>query len=90
MKTKKNKPLLEFPCEFNLKVLGHNDKEFEIAVLEILQKQRIKLRENSINTRISSNHKYLAITVIFTAKSKKQIDKLYQALHDCNKVLMIL
>jgi len=87
---KKNEPLLKFPCEFNLKVMGHNNKEFELAVLDIFRQQKIDLREDAISLKKSSNHKYLSMTIIFTAKSKKQIDKLYQALHTCSKVVMTL
>lgn len=89
-KRKKDESLLEFPCEFNLKVIGHNNHEFELEILTIFRKQKIKMAEDSIKTKESSNGKYLAITVTFTAKTKKQLDKLYQALHDCNKVVMTL
>jgi len=90
MKKKKDDTLLKFPCEFNLKVIGYNSQEFELAVLTIFRKQKIKMAEDSINCRESSNCKYLAITITFIAKSKKQIDKLYRALHDCTKVVMTL
>jgi len=86
----KDETLLKFPCEFNLKVMGYNDKEFESAVLGIFRQQKIKLRENAISLKQSSNHKYLSMTITFIAKSKKQLDKLYQALHACNKVVMTL
>lgn len=86
----KDEPLLKFPCEFNLKVMGYNDEEFKPAVLSIFRQQKINLREDSINIKPSSNHKYLSMTITFTAKSKKQLDKLYQALHDCSKVVMTL
>ena len=87
---KKDEPLLKFPCEFNLKVMGENNEEFEAAVLSVFRKQKIKLREDAIFLRQSSNHKYLSMTITFTAKSKKQMDKLYQALHNCRNVVMTL
>jgi putative lipoic acid-binding regulatory protein len=89
-KKKQDESLLKFPCEFNLKVIGHNNQEFKLEVLTIFRKQSIDLAKNSISTRESSDHKYLAITITFTAKTKKQLDKLYQALHDCDKVVMTL
>lgn len=90
MKKKQDDSLLQFPCEFNLKVIGYNDKEFESEVLAIVRKQHIDLAENSIDMRESSDHKYLALTINFTAKTRKQLDKIYQALHDCNRVVMVL
>jgi putative lipoic acid-binding regulatory protein len=84
-----HKSLLQFPCKFNLKIMGHNHEIFEKAVLAIIREQKIRLDE-AINTKLSANHKFLSMTVTFTAKSKKQLDKLYQALHDCKEVLMTL
>lgn len=83
--------LLEFPCKFPLKVMGHNIAEFEGIVLEIIRRHvDEEITAAAIKKRDSGKGKFVAITVTFEAQSKLQLDDLYRELHAHEHVLMLL
>jgi putative lipoic acid-binding regulatory protein len=82
--------LLEFPCDFCIKVMGLATPEFDILVAEIVRRHAPDLGEAAIKTRPSKGGKYLAVSVTITATSKKQLDSIYQDLTDHELVLMSL
>lgn len=85
-----NPPVLQFPCEFVIKVFGLATDEFETAVMTIIHVHIKDLREDAFRTRASKDGKYLAITVTITATSKDQLDDIYRDLSANPLVLMAL
>ncbi len=85
-----NETLLKFPCDFSIKAMGLASEEFEIMVVEIVRRHVEDLRENAVRSRPSKNGKYSSITITIQATSKRQLDTIYQELHDSEKVLMAL
>ncbi len=82
--------LIEFPCEFPLKVFGHNKPEFEEIVLQLIRihcadSTRFKVARNE-----SKKGKYQSLTITFTAHSRTQMDNIYQSLTDSEHVVMSL
>ncbi len=71
---------LTFPCRFPVKVMGINSSRFEADIVMIVRKHVPDLSEGAVHSRPSSNASYLAVTVTFTARSRKQLDALYQEL----------
>lgn len=82
--------LLEFPCEFPVKVMGRDEEAFEQAVLEIFDRHLEDVEAASIRSRPSRTGKFLSITVTFTAQSKAQLDALYSDLSGHELVLFCL
>jgi len=82
--------LLEFPCDFVLKVMGRNGPEFENAVLAIVRRHVADLGEGAVSTRPSRGGNYCALTVAFRAGSLEQLDALYRDLTACPHVVMAL
>lgn len=82
--------LLEFPCEFPIKVMGRDDEAFETTVLAIFDQHLEDIEAASISTRPSSTGKFLSITVTFTASSQQQLDALYRDLTANEQVLFCL
>lgn len=82
--------LLEFPCQFPIKVMGKTGDEFELAVLEIFRRHVPDLADDAIKQRPSSKGNYLSITVTFNATSKMQLDAIYMDLSACEHVAMSL
>ncbi len=81
--------ILRFPCMFPIKVMGLNTEAFSSAVMAIFRKH-LDTDELSSSSRASSGEKYLSITVTFMAKSRAQLDKLYNELNAHELVLMTL
>jgi len=88
--TEQDETLFEFPCEFPLKVMGRTCDEFEPAVITIVNKHVDNLGEGAVKTRPSGKGNFVSLTITFEAQSKTQLDALYQELHDCEHVVMLL
>ncbi len=82
--------LLEFPCQFPLKAMGRDEEDFESLVTGIILSHAEKSAGEAITTNLSSSGKYLSVTVTIDAQSKDQLDRIYQDLTDCGKVLVAL
>lgn len=82
--------LLEFPCRFPIKAMGLDDDEFVAHVLNLVSPHFPEICEEDIRTRPSSGGKYISVTVTVTATSKLQLDAIYYALTDSDRVLMAL
>jgi putative lipoic acid-binding regulatory protein len=82
--------LLQFPCEFPIKVLGHGSVDLEARVVGIVRRHAPSLGEASVSSRPSRRGKYLAVTVTLRAESRKQLDAIYLDLIACPDVIMAL
>ena len=82
--------LLQFPCEFPLKISGRHDDEFRSIALGIVRKHVAEVDMLSIEERPSKTGKYLGLTYVIRATSKAQLDALYLDLTSCEKVLVVL
>ncbi len=82
--------LFKFPCQFPIKIMGRSCDEFEPAVITIVRKHVGDIHEGAVKLRASGKGNFVAMTVTFEAHSKAQLDALYQELHDCEHVVMLL
>lgn len=82
--------LLQFPCEFPIKVMGKANDAFEVAVLTIIRKYVPSLAENALKIKPSKDGNYTAITITIQAQSKQQMDSIYQELTASEHVLVAL
>ena len=83
--------LMEFPCQFNLKVMGYNKPELIAEVVAIISQQCSGFNpESDIATKPSAKGNYIAITAMINAESKAQLDIIYQELHNHPLVKMTL
>ncbi len=82
--------LLEFPCKFPVKAMGKNAEGFQLLV-ETLVLTHAEIHAGSpVTTNLSDSGKYLSVTVTIEARSKAQLDSIYQDLTDCEQVLVAL
>ena len=79
-----------FPCEYEIKVIGNNNPQFEIEVLHTIRKHCPKLAENCLRIKPSKEGKYLSMSITINAKNKKQLEKIYTELKSCKDVVMSL
>lgn len=82
--------LMEFPCEFPLKVFGLNNNGFEPTVLELVRQHCPESAQFKVTKNESKKGKYQSLTITFTAHSRQQLDNIYQSLTDCDQVVMSL
>lgn len=72
--------LLEFPCEFPLKVMGKAEDTLAQVVLEIVTRHAPDFDSATMEMRASSGGNYLSITCTVIATSKPQLDAIYMDL----------
>ena len=82
--------LIEFPCDFPVKIMGQATDDFRSLVLGVVTRHFGPLEAGRIEERPSSNGKYLSLTCTVRAESKAQLDALYRELTSCSKVLVAL
>jgi len=82
--------LLEFPCEFPLKIMGKTDDSLAQVVLEIVTMHAPDFDGATMEMRASSGGNYLSLTCTVIARSKPQLDALYTDLsgHPMIKVVL--
>ena len=72
--------LLQFPCEFPIKVVGLRSDDFAQQIVSIVGAAVSDFRPETVEMRASQGGKYLSVTVTVTARSQVQLDGLYQSL----------
>ena len=72
--------LLEFPCDFPLKVMGATRDGFAQAVVEVVLKHAPDFDPAKVEMRPSKAGNYLSLTCVIRATSKPQLDALYREL----------
>lgn len=82
--------LMDFPCDFALKVMGENSNNYPDYVLSVCQQHVEGVTASCMHTRPSSTGKYIAVTVQLVATSRKQLDDLYIELNSHEQTKMAL
>jgi len=82
--------LLEFPCDFPIKMMGRDRDSFREAAISLIEAHAGKLPEDAISTSSSRKGNFLSITVTIEARSQQQLDDIYQALTDHEEILVAL
>lgn len=82
--------LLEYPCEFPIKILGRTQAGFAQSVLETVRAHAPEFDGSTMEMKTSARGKYLSITCTIHATSRQQLDALYRALCDHPMVVMVL
>jgi hypothetical protein len=82
--------LLEYPCDFPVKILGNTQVGFAQAVLDVVKRHAPDFDAATMELRASKRRKYLSVTCVIRATSREQLDGLYQELCDHPMVVMVL
>lgn len=82
--------LLEFPCDFPLKIVGETRDDFVQVVAEIVTRHAPDFDAATITQKASSGGKYASLTCTVNATSKPQLDDLYRELSAHPMVRIVL
>lgn len=85
-----NDSLLEFPCQFPIKIMGLAGQDFDALVLEIVRRHVTCLDDSAVRVRPSREGKYRALTVTIEAHSQAHLDAIYMELSAHERILMVL
>lgn len=82
--------LIEYPCDFPLKILGHGQPGFAQAILAVVKRHAPDFEDATLAMKTSKKGRYLSVTCVIRATSRQQLDALYQELCDLPMVVMVL
>ncbi len=82
--------LFEFPCQFPIKVMGLETENLSDIVLAALKAVGVSEADVQLESRKSSEGKYVSVTALFEATSKPQLDTLYESLTQNPAVKIVL
>ncbi|HZZ02092.1 MULTISPECIES: DUF493 family protein [Paraburkholderia] len=82
--------LLEFPCDFPIKIMGKSHPEFAETIVTVVRQFDNEVDPARVETRPSSGGNYTGLTVTVRATSQAQLDDIYRALtgHPMVKVVL--
>lgn len=75
-----DKPLIEFPCDFPIKVMGETQDDFAQTIIAVIQTVMPTFDASHIEMRASSGGKYISLTCNVIVHSQKELDDIYRLL----------
>jgi len=82
--------LLEFPCDFPIKIMGRESSKFHAIARALVEKHTGPLADDAVVSALSRKGNFVSVTVTVTAQSQQQLDDIYRELTAHEEVLMAL
>lgn len=82
--------LIQYPCDFPIKVMGKATPEFLPAVIHVAKQFDPSFQESSIEERPSRDGNYLGLTITVHVTSREQLDEIYRTLSTHPLVSVVL
>jgi uncharacterized protein len=83
-------PLLHFPTDYPIKVIGRPTAEFRARIHAIVLRHVPALEASHVTEHLSKNGNYLSISYAIRAESRKQMTALAADLSACEDVLLVI
>ena len=83
-------PLLEFPTDYPIKVIGRPSDEFRARVHAIVLRHAPLIEPERVTERLSENGNFLSISYRIRAESREQMEALAIDLKSCEGVLTLI
>jgi uncharacterized protein len=88
--TKEYSSPIQFPCDFDIKIMGHATADFTQKATTIIKHHFPSFKQDQIKTRNSKDNNYIALTLTVKAENQTQLDSCYQELSTSPDVIMAL
>lgn len=82
--------LIEYPCDFPIKVMGKAQHDFAQVLTEVVLEHDPGFDPATVELRASKGGNYLSVTFTVRATSREQLDALYRSLHGHPLVSVVL
>jgi len=82
--------LIEYPCDFPIKVMGKQHDDFADTIVKVIQEFDPEFHAGRLETRPSSGGNYTGLTANVHATSREQLDAIYKALTGHPMVKIVL
>jgi putative lipoic acid-binding regulatory protein len=82
--------LLQFPCDFPVKMMGRDQPEFRETAIALIERHTGEIQSDAIRTTLSRKGNFLSITITIKATSQQQLDDIYRDLTEHDAILVAL
>ncbi len=82
--------LLEFPCDFPIKIMGRDQPQFREAAVALIEQHAGEIPDDAIRTNLSREGNFLSLTIMIKAENQQQLDDIYRALSKHDEILVAL
>lgn len=82
--------LMEFPCNFSVKIIGNNSPSFTREVQKITFIHFSNFKEQDLVYKPSEKNNYIAITATVYATNQAMLDAYYEELTKIPEIKMVL
>lgn len=82
--------ILEFPCDFPIKMMGHDRREFHEAARAVIEQHAGPVDEDAVRLASSRNGRFVSLTITIRAQSRQQLDAIYMDLTAHEEILVAL
>ncbi len=82
--------LVEFPCDFLIKVMGETSDDFANTMVEVIQVHEPSFDATKVDMRASSGGRFISLSCNVYVTSKPQLDNIYRALSEHPLVKYVL
>lgn len=90
MEIKPEDSLIEYPCNFPIKVMGKAHPEFAQTLTAVVQEHAPDFDTATVEMRPSGKGNYVGLTFHIWATSREQLDAIYKAVHGHPMVSIVL
>jgi len=82
--------LLEFPCDFPIKVMGETNDDFAATMVEVIRAIDASFDASKVDMRASTGGRFISLTCTVHATSRAHLDDIYRALtsHPLSKYVL--
>ncbi len=86
----KEDTLMEFPCDFPIKMMGRDSEDFRQTARSLVEKHAGPVADDAVQAAVSAKGNFVSVTVTVRATSREQLDDIYRELTAHEAVLMAL
>ena len=90
MSTRTDESLIEYPCDFPIKVMGLKVEGFVAAITHVANSFDPEFDITRLELRDSKGGNYQSVTLTIRATSREQLDELYRTLSSHPMVKVVL
>ena len=84
------RPRIEFPCDYPVKVMGENADDFVAVVVEIGQRHAPEVTHERVRVRESGRGRWASVTLTIRATGEAQLAALFEDLKASGRVRLVL
>ena len=88
--TENQDSIIEFPCDFPIKVIGRSSTRLSELILSIIRQHIDDFLAESMCSNKSGQGRYTSVTITVRVSSKNILDAIYKDLSSNPEIIMVL